>query len=69
MDPFWHSYGTYHPDEKNYVDHIDDIPSLERVLEELFTRYNGMKILDCDLPEEMYEKFGNAETGWLFPPS
>ena len=38
MEPFWHSYGTFHPDEKNYVDHIDDIPSLERALKELSAR-------------------------------
>ncbi len=55
LDPFWHGYGAAYPDERNYVDDIDDIPSLERALEELFARYNGMKILDYQLEEEVYD--------------
>lgn len=55
MDPFWHGYGTAHPDERNYVDDIDDIPSLELALEELFARYNGMKVLDYQLEENVYD--------------
>ncbi|MBT3192316.1 MAG: hypothetical protein HN341_07145 [Verrucomicrobia bacterium] len=55
MEPFWHGYGALHPDERNYVDQITDIPSLEQALAELFARYNGMKILDYQLPEDVYD--------------
>lgn len=28
MEPFWHGYGAAHPDERNYVDAIVDLPTL-----------------------------------------
>jgi hypothetical protein len=55
MDPFWHGYGAAYPDERNYVDDIDDIPSLELALGELFDRYDGMKVLDYQLDEKVYD--------------
>jgi hypothetical protein len=55
MDPFWHGYGAAYPDERNYVDDIDDIPSLGVALEELFSKYNGMKVLDYQLEENVYD--------------
>jgi hypothetical protein len=57
LEPFWHGYGAAHPDERNYVDDIEDIASLEQALEELFARYNGMKILDYQLPPKVYDYF------------
>ena len=54
-DPFWHGYGAYHPGEKNYVDEVKDVPSLERALEELFARYNGLKVLDYQLDEKIFD--------------
>ena len=55
LDPFWHGYGAAYPDERNYVDDIDDIPSLERALQELFARYNGMMVHDYQLEEDVYD--------------
>jgi hypothetical protein len=54
LEPFWDGFAAHNPGEKNYVDLIDDIPSLERALDELFSRYDGVKILDYQLPEKLY---------------
>ncbi|MHB1152341.1 MAG: sulfotransferase domain-containing protein [Eubacteriales bacterium] len=59
LEPFHDSYSEWHPDEKNYIDYISDIPSLDAALEELFYKYNGMKILSYQLPEEIYKHLLN----------
>lgn len=59
LEPFHDSYGEWHPDEKNYIDYISDIPTLDAALEELFLKYNGMKILSYQLPEEIYKHLLN----------
>ncbi|MEJ7809527.1 MAG: hypothetical protein WKG32_03835 [Gemmatimonadaceae bacterium] len=53
-EPFHHQYDEWNPGEPRYVDLITDIPSLERALAELFARYDGLKVLDYQLPEELY---------------
>ena len=53
-EPFHDSYQAWNPDEKNYVDHITDIASLEEQLGVLFAKYNGIKILQYQLPAELY---------------
>lgn len=53
-EPFHDGYQAWNPDEKNYVDHITDIASLEEQLGVLFTQYNGIKILQYQLPVELY---------------
>ncbi len=55
MEPFHPSYGQWNPDEKSYIDFIHDIPSLDAAMEELFSKYNGMKVLSYQLPEEVYQ--------------
>ncbi len=59
LEPFHDRYGQWHPDERNYIDYINDIPSLDTALEELFRKYNGMKILSYQLPEEFYKRLLN----------
>ena len=54
LEPFWDDFAAHNPGEKNYVDLIKDIPSLEWALEELFSKYSGIKILDYQLPEPLY---------------
>jgi hypothetical protein len=54
LEPFWDGFAKHNPGAKNYVDLIDDIPSLEEALDELFAKYNGIKILSYQLPEEVY---------------
>lgn len=53
-EPFHPGYCQWNPDEKNYLEITKDIPSLELVLNELFRKYNGMKVLSYQLPEEIY---------------
>lgn len=53
-EPFHHNYGEWHPDERTYVDSIQDTESLEVALEEIYGRYDGMKVLDYQLSEETY---------------
>ncbi|MDE2890367.1 MAG: hypothetical protein OXR72_19365 [Gemmatimonadota bacterium] len=54
LEPFWHGYAKENPGERNYVDFIDDVPSLEKALDDLFAKYNGIKILSYQLPEKLY---------------
>ncbi len=54
LEPFWHGYAKENPGERNYVDFIEDVPSLEKALDELFAKYNGIKILSYQLPEKLY---------------
>ena len=54
LEPFWDGYARENPGEKNYVDIVEDIPSLGEALDELFARYNGIEILSYQLPEEVY---------------
>ena len=54
LDPFHPNYGEWYPDERTYRDSATDGPSLEAVLQEISLRYNGIKVLSYDLPEEIY---------------
>ncbi len=54
LEPFHGSYHSWNPGERNYVDLVKDIPTLEETLATLFSLYNGFKCLDYQLPEEIY---------------
>lgn len=54
LEPFWHGYAKENPGERNYVDFIEDVSSLEKALDDLFAKYNGIKILSYQLPEKLY---------------
>ena len=53
-EPFSKKYSLWHPGRKNFIDHITDAESLEVALSELFSEFDGIKILDYQLPEEIY---------------
>jgi len=53
-EPFHEGFSTWYPGEKNYIDHITDITSMEEQLAELFTKYNGIKILQYQLDPALY---------------
>jgi hypothetical protein len=53
-EPFHPKYAQWNPGEKNYLDHIHDVPSLDQALAELFARFDGIKILQYQLPTELY---------------
>jgi hypothetical protein len=54
LEPFQHKYHTWNPEEPNYIDLISDIRSLEKQLALLFSKYDGFKVLDYQLPQELY---------------
>jgi hypothetical protein len=53
-EPFHEKYQEWTPDEPKYVDLITDVASLEDQLAALFAKYDGIKVLDYQLPPEIY---------------
>lgn len=54
LEPFQHKYHTWNPEEPSYIDLIVDIRTLEEQLALLFSKYDGFKVLDYQLPQELY---------------
>jgi hypothetical protein len=52
-EPFNENFTRWNPRHKNYRDLIHDIPSLDVQLTDIFTAYNGVKVLDYQLPDEL----------------
>ena len=53
-EPFHESFSIWHPDEKNYAALIEDRTTLDAQLSDIFSKYNGMKVLDYQLSYELY---------------
>lgn len=53
-EPFHERYGEWNPSERNHVGHVTDIASLEESLHDLFLKYNGIKVLQYQLPVDIY---------------
>lgn len=53
-EPFHQDYSQWNPGEPNYLDSIVDITSLEKTLVEIFSGCNGIKVLDYQLPQDLY---------------
>lgn len=54
FEPFHEDFSKWKPGNKNYSKLIKDDVSLNRVLDEIFTKFNGLKVLDYQLPENIY---------------
>ena len=52
-EPFNENFTRWNPQHKNYRDLIHDIPSLDVQLTDIFANYNGLKVLDYQLPDEL----------------
>ncbi|HJR81504.1 MAG TPA: hypothetical protein VJ821_15640 [Anaerolineales bacterium] len=52
-EPFNENFTRWNPSNKNYRELIHDIPSFDRQLAEIFATYNGIKVLDYQLPDEL----------------
>lgn len=52
-EPFNENFTRWSVHNKNYRDLIHDIPSLDRQLAEIFAEYNGVKVLEYQLPDEL----------------
>ncbi|MCX6047539.1 MAG: hypothetical protein NT075_20770 [Chloroflexi bacterium] len=53
-EPFNEGFTSWHPEQPNYLDLITDKASLDAQLAEIFTAYNGIKVLQYQLPVELY---------------
>jgi hypothetical protein len=52
MEPFNENFVRWAPGNKDYRELVHDWASLEAVLDEIFTEFNGLKLLSYQLPEE-----------------
>lgn len=52
-EPFNENFTRWNPNNKNYRDLIRDIPSLDAQLADIFADYNGIKVLDYQLPDNL----------------
>jgi hypothetical protein len=52
MEPLNENFMRWAPGNKNYRELVHDWASLEAVLDEIFTDFNGLKLLSYQLPEE-----------------
>ena len=52
-EPFNEHFTRWNPNNKDYLSLISDIPSLNAQLSEIFSAYNGVKVLDYQLPDEL----------------
>jgi LPS sulfotransferase NodH len=54
IEPFHPDYFKWNPKEKNYSKIVKDEQTLNQALEEIFKKYNAIKVLDYQLPEKLY---------------
>lgn len=52
-EPFNENFTRWNAGNKNYLELFQDIPSLEVQVAEIYTKYNGIKILDYQLPPDL----------------
>jgi len=52
-EPFNENRAKWGPNSKNYRALVHDIPSLDEQLSEIFTAYNGLKMLEYQLPDAL----------------
>ncbi len=52
-EPFNEGFVDWSPDGRNYLEKLVDIPALEDVLAEIFTHYNGLKMLNYQLDDDL----------------
>ncbi len=52
-EPFNENFMNWNASNKNYQELVHDIPSLDVQLAEIFTSYNGVKVLDYQLPTDL----------------
>lgn len=54
IEPFHPKYSSWNPGEKNYFEFVKNNSTLDVALEELFSKYNGLKILNYQFEESIY---------------
>ncbi|MCB9965842.1 MAG: sulfotransferase domain-containing protein [Rhodospirillales bacterium] len=53
-EPFHEKYHEWNPNEPSYLNLIRDIPSLDKQTSDIFRKYNGIKVLNYQLSEDLY---------------
>ena len=52
-EPFHEDFASWGPDNPNYRDQIHDQASLDKQLDTIFATYNGLKVLEYQLPDDL----------------
>ena len=52
-EPFNEGFADWSPDGKTYLEKLVDLPAFKRVLADIFSRYNGLKMLNYQLDDYM----------------
>lgn len=55
-EPFNEGFNRWRPDEPNYLSLVKDEVSLDEQLASIFSRYNGIKALNYQLPQTLYRR-------------
>lgn len=67
IEPFHEGFSKWNPEEKDYSKFIVDSKTLDEALDDLFSRYTAIKVLDYQLePEIYYSMFKRKELKILF---
>lgn len=53
-EPFNEGFNSWYPDKPTYLDLITDTATLDAQLAAIFAEYNGIKVLQYQLPAELY---------------
>jgi len=54
-EPFNENFVNWQPENKDYLGLVRDVESLDEQLAEIFTRFNGVKVLNYQLDDELVE--------------
>lgn len=55
IEPFHPGYSSWNPNEPNYIDHIKDVDSLDKVVDELFKKHTAIKVLNYQIDTGLYK--------------
>jgi hypothetical protein len=55
IEPFNPDYTQWYPGEPNYIKRVKDEASLDKVADELFSRFTAIKTLNYQLDTKLYE--------------
>ena len=56
FEPFNRDRSKWYPEEKSYFNYVHDKNSMQRQLDEIFSKYDGFKLLCFDLPKQYVEQ-------------
>jgi len=54
IEPFHPKYSQWNPKERNYSEFIKDVKTMDFALNEVFSKYSSVKVLDYQLPKKLY---------------